>query len=152
MGWTHSVQQVNFLLQLPDEVVFVLVGLQQPDVLLTLSGQLLKTHTHNLAPRIINVFTRCEPCRYLSYMTNGHFQIQALEQGKLTFRNVKYIGGWESDGTASALSKGVQVSRVLSSEVPRGILPNKWSIEIKLSIESIRLRIKAVLKNEKQTK
>lgn len=43
-AWTHSVQQINFLLQLPDEVVFVLVGLQQPDVLLTLSGQLLETH------------------------------------------------------------------------------------------------------------
>lgn len=42
VGWTHSVQQVDFLLQLPDEVVFVLVGLQQPHVLLTLSGQLLK--------------------------------------------------------------------------------------------------------------
>lgn len=42
---THSVQQVDLLLQLPDEVVFVLVGLQQPDVLLTLSGQLLTTHT-----------------------------------------------------------------------------------------------------------
>ncbi len=46
VGWTHSVQQVNFLLQLPDEVVFVLMGLQQPGVLLTLSGQLLKTHKH----------------------------------------------------------------------------------------------------------
>lgn len=44
VGWTYSVQQINLLLQLPDEVVFVLVGLQQPDVLLTLSGQLLNTH------------------------------------------------------------------------------------------------------------
>lgn len=49
VGWTHSVQQVDFLLQLPDEVIFVLVGLQQPDVLLALSGQLLKnTQTHTI--------------------------------------------------------------------------------------------------------
>jgi len=51
VGWTHSVQQVNLLPQLPDEVVLVLVGFQQPVVLLALSGQLLKTtqtntHTH----------------------------------------------------------------------------------------------------------
>lgn len=44
VGRTHSVQQVDLLLQLPDEVVFVLVALQQPEVLLTLSAQLLKTH------------------------------------------------------------------------------------------------------------
>lgn len=40
--WTHPVQQVDLLLQLPDEVVLVLVGLQQPHVLLALPGQLLK--------------------------------------------------------------------------------------------------------------
>lgn len=39
------VQQVDFLLQLPNEIIFVLVGFQQPGVLLTLSGQLLKMHT-----------------------------------------------------------------------------------------------------------
>jgi len=42
-SFTHSVQQVDFLFQPPDEIVFVLVSLQQPGVLLTLPGQLLNT-------------------------------------------------------------------------------------------------------------
>lgn len=46
LRWTHPVQQVDLLLQLPDEVVFVLVGFQQPEVLLTFSGQLLKHRSH----------------------------------------------------------------------------------------------------------
>lgn len=59
--WTHPVQQVDLLPHLPDEVVFVLVGLQQPEVLLTFSGQLLKDRsppgfTSYFSCRLISTF------------------------------------------------------------------------------------------------
>lgn len=114
VDYTHSVQQVNLLLQLPDEVVFVLVGLQQPDVLLTLSGQLLKTHTIQQ-----HDYMKDKYFHRMKKNANGNCQVQntlahkaldycCLTGKKITSKSLNTLGGWDG-------SKGVQVSCVFSS-------------------------------------
>lgn len=117
-GWTHSVQQVDLLLQLPDELVFVLVALQQPEVLLTLSGQLLRTR-HIIVNNPVWVIRETQ-LRRLDHL-NRHHNHETVK-GSISWTNTRHPAWFGGGRRQEVAAEDVWITSLWT-----GLIPGKTS-------------------------